>query len=137
MYLLNYNCNLFHIFPISFHLYVIDLNFVVLRRTFLALRICFMSWIFRKKLANLEPKLSNLFVTFLFRNNKQFISLTNNKYSQTNEKHKYLLKSHFIRYVLRVYFARDYIYSTVPTNYFAYIPVNVFKFDVFIFELWI
>ena len=40
-----------------------------------------------------------------------------------------------ISIILRVYFARDYIFSTVPTKYFAYIPVNFFKFDVFIFEL--
>ena len=35
----------------------------------------------------------------------------------------------------RVYFARDYIFSMVPTKYFAHIPANFFKFDVFIFEL--
>ena len=37
----------------------------------------------------------------------------------------------------RVYFARDYIFSTVPTKYFAHIPANFFKFNVFVFELWI
>ena len=37
--------------------------------------------------------------------------------------------------VSRVYFARDCIFSTVPTKYFAHIPANFLKFDVFIFEL--
>ena len=40
-----------------------------------------------------------------------------------------------ISIILRVYFARDYIFSTVPTKYFAHIPAYFFKFDVFIFEL--
>ena len=40
-----------------------------------------------------------------------------------------------ISVILRVYFARDYIFSTVPTKYFAHIPANFLKFDVFIFEL--
>ena len=40
-------------------------------------------------------------------------------------------------YISRVYFARDYIFSMVPTKYFAHIPANFLKFDVFIFELWI
>ena len=35
----------------------------------------------------------------------------------------------------RVYFARDYIFSMVQTKYFAHIPANFLKFDVFIFEL--
>ena len=37
----------------------------------------------------------------------------------------------------RVYFARDYIFSMVPTKYFAHIPANFFEFNVFVFELWI
>ena len=40
--------------------------------------------IFQKKSSNLDPK---LFVTFLSVNNEQFILLTNNEYSRTNDKH--------------------------------------------------
>ena len=49
----------------------------------------------------------------------------------------------FFHYVLcsahlpRVYFARNFIFSTVPTKYFAHIPANFFEFNVFVFELWI
>ena len=35
----------------------------------------------------------------------------------------------------RVYFARDYIFSMVPTKYFAHIPAKFFEFNVFVFEL--
>ena len=37
--------------------------------------------------------------------------------------------------VPRVYFARDFIFSMVPTKYFAHIPANFFEFNVFVFEL--
>ena len=45
--------------------------------------------------------------------------------------------THLLLDLSRVYFVRDYIFSMVPTKYFAHIPANFFKFDVFVFELWI
>ena len=35
--------------------------------------------------------------------------------------------------VVRVYFARDYIFSMVPTKFFGYIPAYFFEFDVYLF----
>ena len=39
-----------------------------------------------------------LFVTFLFVNNEQFILLTNNEYSPTNDKHSYHVLVYIPRY---------------------------------------
>ena len=43
--------------------------------------------IFQERLPKIVYFDEQLFVTYLFANNKQLISLTNNEYSRTNEKH--------------------------------------------------
>ena len=98
VYILNYGSNLLHIFPILFHFYVIDLQFCCTSQNFSGLEniYIFKKIDFLEKIQQFGTKIvefdEQLFISFLFTNNEQFILLTNNEYSRTNKKHIHVPK---------------------------------------------
>ena len=97
LYILYYNSNLLHIFPILYPFlcdkFTIMLYFIEL---IWLKKYVFKKWVdFSEKIQQYETKIGEfekqLFVLILFPNNEQLFSMTNNKYSGTNKKHRYCI----------------------------------------------
>ena len=98
-------------------------NFVVLHRSILALKIYLKKIVdFLEKIQQFGTKIvefdEQLFISFLFTNNEQFILLTNNEYSRTNKKHNN------IRENCCIYFCSGTAYTTTILLNFSLVSVR-------------